>query len=399
MQFSPRTNDVQVWQSPVRSPARTSLIPYPLFFACYAAFSVYFYFTTIEPYLLSSDLFAPRILADAITYEAICVTGSYFLDMTTLRDIGPCTALRLFAYNSGYLSIFNAFIMVAAVIWLAKVFQRPWKPMLSLFMINPITFFSIFGPNKEVFGLVAFAALAIFIHSRSLLALLLCLIAAIFTRIPTFVVISMYCLLLILALTHNKKIDDLIRRRYYLLILFMIVVTSALAALFGGAIQYSFLGDLSLADDVSQSTALSLSINSLSRIGLYILVYIARLILNLFSGMIGAINLISGDGANYYTVAVAGSSIMFALLSWVSVLGRRSEDMQQSSTLWNIVLFAVMFTLMICLSPVIQHRYFYPLYVFLLLLVVKQDESSKPLRQAEAKAPCSVPILQAGEGR
>lgn len=358
---------------PARPPARASLIPYPLIFLAYGLFAIYFYFAVVAPYLATSDLFAPRILADAITYEAICVVNSNFFDQTTLRDIGPCVGLRLFSYNSGLLSVFNACVILGATLWLARVYQRPWRPLLTLILINPITFLSIFGPNKEVFGLTALTTLAIFIRSRSLLALGICLVTALFTRLPAFVIVAAFCVLLVTALPRQGVLPRATIRRYWLMMIGATAFVSLIAAIFGAELQYNLLGDFSRIDDISQSTGISLAVDYLSGYGLYSLLYVFRMLLNLYSGMIGLVNLLQGDSANYYTVGVAGSSVMFTMLSAVIAFGKRPDDMVRTATAWNMILFAVLFTLMICLSPVIQHRYFYPLYVFMILFVIKRD--------------------------
>jgi hypothetical protein len=352
---------------------RASLIPYPLIFLTYSLFAIYFYFAVIAPYLATSDLYAPRILADAITYEAICVAESNFFDQTTLRDIGPCIGLRLFSYNSGLLSVFNAFVIFSATLWLARVYQRPWRPILTLLLINPITFLSIFGPNKEVFGLTALTTLAIFIRSRSLPALGICLVTALFTRLPAFVIIAAFCMLLVSALPRQGILTGAAVRRYWLIMIGAAMLISLIAAIFGAELQYNLLGDFSRTDDISQSTGISLAVDYLSGYGLYVLLYVFRMLLNLYSGMIGLVNLWQGDSANYYTVGVAGSSVMFTILSAMIAFGKRPDDMVRTATAWNMILFAVLFTLMICLSPVIQHRYFYPLYIFIILFVIKRD--------------------------
>jgi hypothetical protein len=271
------------------------------------------------------------------------------------------------------LSVFNACVILGATLWLARVYQRPWRPLLTLILINPITFLSIFGPNKEVFGLTALTTLAIFIRSRSLLALGICLVTALFTRLPAFVIVAAFCVLLVTALPRQGVLPRATIRRYWLMMIGATAFVSLIAAIVGAELQYNLLGDFSRIDDISQSTGISLAVDYLSGYGLYSLLYVFRMLLNLYSGMIGLVNLLQGDSANYYTVGVAGSSVMFTMLSAVIAFGKRPDDMVRTATAWNMILFAVLFTLMICLSPVIQHRYFYPLYVFMILFVIKRD--------------------------
>jgi hypothetical protein len=359
---------------PTRHSAREKWFLYYPFFGMYAAFAVYFYFSVIQPYLASRDYYGPRLLADAITYEAICVIERDFLDFATLRDIGPCLGLWTFSYDSGLLSIVNATLIVTSILWLAKVYERPWQPMLTLALINPITFSSIFGANKEVFAFVSFAMLAVFVRSRSLLSFSICLVTALFTRIPALITIGAFCFILMAVLPRTGAVFGKMRRFYLLLIMAVVVACSLIAAIYGQQLQDNLLGDFSRAEDVSRSTDISLSMNSISGVGLYPLVYITRIILNLYSGVIGFTNLLRGEGANYYTVAVSGSSLIFIYLTirlfWKGI----SKDLSGTATSWNIGFFLVLMTSSLCLSPVIQHRYFFGIYVIIVLFSIRKEE-------------------------
>lgn len=346
--------------------------PYIPFFAIYAIAAIYFYIAVVEPYLAAFDLFATRILADTITYETICVTGVYYLDWTTLRDIGPCTALSVTGFKSGQLSILNAFLIVISSIWLAKAYARRWKPVLALILINPITFISIFGANKEIFGLIAFIMLAIFIRNRSIAALAICLVTSLFTRLPVMIIVVAYWLILVTVLPRDKVLNGGDVRRYKFLIGAMAVVVSIIAVMFAEELQYNLLGDMSQIDDVNKALEITLSLEYLSGYGLYIINCIIRTLMNLYSGVAGFQVLLSGGVADYYSVGVAGSSFIFVVLTAFIMMGRRADDLSGNATFWNIVTFVALFSLILCISPVIQHRYFYPLYVFLILFVTRQ---------------------------
>ena len=374
MYMLPRTSHLASSKGTTRQSANL----YWLFFVLYAVFALYFYFSTIKPYLASGDVYGPRLLADAITYEAICTIEREFFDFATLRDIGPCLGLWIFSYSSGFLSVLNATLIILSVAWLANVYERPWRPMLALVLINPVVFASIFGANKEVFGFTSFAMLAIFVRSGSVFALVICLFTALFTRLPAFVITAAFCLLLITGLPRAGRLSINSLQRYWLLIVGILVVTTVIAVLYGRTLEDSLLGDFSRAEDISRSTEFSLSLDALSTSGLYVVVYILRLMLNLYSGVIGLTNLIRGEGANYYTVAVVGSSAVFIVLSIRLALCRLPEDLSRTSDAWNMILFAIFMTAFLCLSPVIQHRYFLSIYVLLVLFSFKRR--AEPLR-------------------
>jgi hypothetical protein len=340
------------------------------FFVLYFSYAVYFYFSTVKPYLASRDYYGPRLLADSITYESICVIGRDLLDYATLRDIGPCLGLWTFSYNSGLLSFVNVALIIWSVVWMAKTYDRPWQPMLCLVLINPITFCSMFAANKEVYGFTSFAMLVIFVRSRSYIALIACLVTALFTRIPALVTTGTFCILLVTALPRTGDVLGKNKKRYISYILALIISTSLIAAVYGQSLQDNLLGDFSRAEDVSRSTELSLSLNSISSIGLYPFVYIVRLLLNFYSGIMGFLNLLHGEGRNYYTVAVSSSSVIFITLTFLIIRRGIPKDLSKTADAWNIMLFAIFMTSLLCLSPVIQHRYFFPVYALLVLFTI-----------------------------
>lgn len=350
---------------------------YTVFFMTYVVLAVSFYFSVIEPYLATADLFATRILADTITYESICLPGDYYLDQTTLRDIGPCIALQLTSFNSGALSILNATLIVLSSLWLAKAFDRNWKQVLALILLNPITFLSIFGANKEVFGLVTFITLAIFIRNRSVFALGICLVAALFTRIPILLLVAPYCVALLTILPRSGMISRRTVRRYLLILVTMVVAVSLIAALFGKDLQYNLLGDLSQGTMDNKAVLISLALEDLSDYGLFAINFIIRIILNLYSGVQGVLYLAAGGEADYYSFGVGISSLMFIVLTPMAWRARNRVNFRADSTVWNTIVFVAGFTMFLCISPVIQHRYFYPLFVFLILCVTVPANASR----------------------
>ena len=354
---------------------------YWLFFVIYALFAFYFYLAVIGPYLYSGDVYGPRLLADAITYEAICTIERDILDLASLRDIGPCLGLWIFSYNSGLLSFLNLFFIVASVRGLARTYQRPWKPMLALVLINPVMFASMYGANKEVFGFVSFSMFAIYIRSRSFYSLLFCVITALFTRIPAFVTTVAFVIFLITVLPKSGTLTPSEYRRYWLYIAGISIVSSLIALLYGSTLQDNLLGDFSRAEDVSRSTEFSLSLNAISRAGGYLFVYLTRVVLNFYSGVVGITNLLHGEGANYYTVAVVGSSAIFIMLTIRLMIVKIPKDLSNTAEAWTIILFSVFTTELLCLSPVIQQRYFFPIYVFLVLFSFKPKTESPYLRK------------------
>jgi hypothetical protein len=348
-----------------------------LFFAGYIVSAIYFFIAYAEPYLAAMDLYAPRMLADSVAYQTICISGEYYFDWTTLRDIGPCAGLGLTSYNMAMLSIGNAALITTMVVWAALTYDRSWKAILALSIINPITFLSLFGPNKEIFGAASVLGLMIFVKRRSLISLVVCLVMALFSRIPSFIATFVFCLLMVAFLPKRRQLIDRDVQKYRFVTAVMVIVISLIVLRTGGDLQYSLLGDVSAAEDISQATSISLSVDGLSSIGLYPLVYLIRLMLNIYSGVVGLNNLGAGGVGIYYGIGIAGSSLMFIIMTAVLVIHKIPEDLRKNAVSYNLILFVIFTTLFLCVSPMIQHRYFYPLY-FVVLIFITQPTGGKP---------------------
>jgi uncharacterized membrane protein YhaH (DUF805 family) len=93
------------------------------------------------------------------------------------------------------------------------------------------------------------------------------------------------------------------------------------------------------------------------------------MVLNLYSAM-GGLGTGAGGVGIYYSVGVAGSSLLVAVTSLALIAKRHASDLRGSALAWNLLTFAMFFTMIVCVSPVIQHRYFFPLYVIMVLFLL-----------------------------
>jgi len=339
------------------------------FILLYAAFAIAFFVWIAGPYLDNADIQAPRLLADSITYASQCPDRDPS-DWFWWRDAGPCMALDVFNGNLALVSIMNATIIVISAKKLASCYGLRGRLVLCLMLINPITFLSLFGPNKEVFGLAATVFLLIYFRQRSITPLLTALALAFCTRIYMLAVVAAFVLLAWPFLSRVSAART--SRAFLILATICLLGATILAKIINTEAQILILGDVSDAEDNSQSTIFSLALEPLSSYGLYVVTYALRLVLNLYGALANIVSASLATHGVYYVFGVIGSSLLFLLMTLANFSKRSGRLIRLNSQGLEISVFALFFTLVLCTSPVIQHRYFFPLYSILVLTVASK---------------------------
>ena len=325
-----------------------------------------YYMVVVVPYLNAEDLLAPRLLADSITYITICPEVVSASEWYWLRDAGPCLVLIALNHDTGLVSLFNAVLLVVVALLFGRCYQVDGSKLLLLLLINPLTFLSLFGPNKEVFGLAATMCLLIFFRQRSFWSLMAALALSFSTRVSMLAAVLLFlmlCTLLVRAQARN------IERRFYSLFLTAVAAFSAVAFVVNTDAQALILGDVFSADDNSRSTLFSLQLDALNAKGLYLATYFLRLLLNLYGALANVASVTLATHGVYYAVGIMGSSLIFLAMTAIA-LCRPGGLLKLNEQGLHISLFVAFYTLMLCISPVIQHRYFFPLYPILVLAMV-----------------------------
>ena len=335
------------------------------FLLLYAVSAVLFYIWVVSPYLDQADLLAPKLLADSITYVSQCQDRE-IADWFWWRDAGPCLALQLLNNSLGLVSIANAILLLLAARAFAACYRIRSGLIISLLLINPMTFLSLFGPNKEIFGLVTVMCLLIWFRTRSLGSLLVTLCFAFFSRVSMFAVIASFIAFSALLLpTQCFQVF----RKFAWVAACMLIAATVLGYSLNTEAQILILGDVANAEDNSQSTIFSLSLEPLNSYGLYVVTYAIRLALNLYGALANMGSASLATHGIYYFFGVLGSSLLFLVMTIVAFSRKYRRLLYLNSEGMQIFAFCLFFTLMLCLSPVIQHRYFFPLYPVLVLAI------------------------------
>lgn len=357
-----------------------------LFLLIYAMFGVIFYAAVFVPYMRADDLLAPKLLADSILYTRMCPNVVKWDEWLWLRDAGPCLALEFTGQSLLLVTLGNCSLLLVVTHAVARSYKVSKHRLLAFVLINPMTFLSLLGPNKEIFGLASALLLLLFMRERSLAAFAGALIFAFFARVSMLVAVLAFQLL---CLTVIPRVNPAHPGRFLgRAALAALVVFTLLALVFDSDAKTPILGDFSNEQDTSQSTLVSLSMERLSAQGLYVLTWAGRVFLNLYGALANMGSASIATHGVYYAVGITGSSILFLILT-AQLLGRRNRRhfLRGNPQGLQMGLFVLIYTMLLCISPVIQHRYFFPLYpLFALALVV-----AAPRRRRRKKAPLEAP--------
>lgn len=336
------------------------------FLLLYAVLAVLFYIWVVSPYMDQANPLAPKLLADSITYVTQC-SDREIEDWFWWRDMGPCLALQLLNNNFGLVSIANTTMLLLAARAFAVCYRIRSGLIIGLLLINPMTFLSLYGPNKELFGLVAMMCLLIYFRTRSLGSLFFTLCFAIFSRVSIFAIIASFIAIAALLLPMANASNVL--RKFAWVAACMLIGATVLANSLNTEALTLVLGDVTNAEDNSQSTIISLSLEPLNAYGLYIVTYAIRLALNLFGALANMSSASLGTHGIYYVFGVIGSSLLFLIMIIVAFSRKYGRLLYLGPEGMQICTFCLFFTLALCISPVIQHRYFFPLYPVLVLAI------------------------------
>lgn len=344
------------------------------FFLIYGLLAVVFYFWIVVPYLQQGDMSAPRLLADSITYQEICSNDLDWGEWYWLRNAGPCISLKLLGHSVGLVTFVNVLLMTIPSVFMARSYGVSASKVLLVLLINPMTFLSLFGPNKEVFGIASTMTLLIFLQRRSWASLVATLIFATFARLPMLAVVAVF--LLVQPILEPRRFGVRPWLNFWTAFMSMLLALSVVVLILGDQLSVELLGNVDEAADNSQSTIISLAMEYYSAKGLYVLTYIVRLLLNIFGALPNVAFISIETHGVYYVVGVIGSSLLFFLTIVKSIYRHRTMLLHMNYSAQSICFFVVFSTLIFCISPVIQHRYFFPLYPVLILAVLSRRISA-----------------------
>lgn len=296
-----------------------------------------------------------RIAADSSTYL-------YMADVLRDGRNDPFVLNALASFpNTLWMPVFVAFLLKSTVlialvnsflflisIWLFKLSSKFNVGLfVTLLLINPTTMISLLSVNKEIIDLFVVALFCYSLAFKQNWALCTALIVALINRYEI-------CLSMTLFLLIRSKLNPLRRRRLLTLFGLAILISICLPLFAGHTLAVRF-------EEASGGGAIAF-LDSLEMHYLYIIAAIPKVL----EGMFGELLNVS-HWMQYSTDDLANSYILFfnnvATLLVIAILMRK-RNLTISS---DLIYFALMSSMIMSISLVIQPRYFYYCFVLFCL--------------------------------
>jgi hypothetical protein len=334
---------------------------YAFFFSTYAVIALLFLILWVIPSLDGRS--TEHLGADSITYIRMAKSIRQGTpDPLTLAALATfpnglwSPVLIAFLIPNNYvIAGMNCVLFFGTIYLFAKTFEFSHLLFTLLLLVNPTTFTSLLALNKEIIDLflVALILYAKTKHRSGLL--ILCILLAAFNRFEVAVAMSLFLFL-------TSKYNVFKKSRTLSLILLTAAI-SIFLPLFAGKILSTHMEEASNAGIVAL-------LNSLEANYLYILAVIPKIIQNFIGHLFEVSHWLptSADEAKLaymYWLNNVINLFVLLMIAYKKTFSLRS----------NVVYFALIGSIVMAVSPVIQPRYFYFVYALLCL------ELSRPLPQ------------------
>lgn len=242
--------------------------------------------------------------------------------------------------------LFNAIFCIHAFKSLYKCIEKNKIKNTTLvvffILLNPVLLFSFSGPNKEITAVLSVMYFSCFILKSGFAFLFFAIVFAVFTRLEMVGYLIVMSVLLMLDYRHRA--------------LYLIGILLGLSFIIWVS-DYTHIEKL---EETARQGSLGVvrAFARASSEGLYFLIFIPKLLINLYGNLVVLNPLkIEGNSINLYI-----SQLLFLFLSFVVIKKKRF-------VLQNDLVFAfIVYCLVFCVPSFIQHRYFFPLYPLFVLI-------------------------------
>jgi hypothetical protein len=315
-------------------------------------------------------------LRDARTAPAIAAV-IFFTPNTLLMPVLLALALKsVFA-----IAIANYALLFVAICLLKRAFRFSTGAFVGLLLINATTIISLISVNKEIVDLVAVSMFLFGYQRRRRGVLLLSLALALLNRFEI-------CVVMVVFLIAVSRLNPQRARRGTSLIVLILALSIALPMLAPGTLSERF-GDV-------QGGFIASGLDYLEVHYLYIIALVPKVAQNLLGSLVNIpveLNYLrDGDIAN--SVVLFSNNLADAIVLLV-IWRRRMFRLRE-----GLIYFAAMGSIITAVSPLIQVRYFYFVYVVLCLqaAMVKDEASVRciPGREGEPLNPVQGRVLTVG---
>jgi hypothetical protein len=340
-----------------------------LILTSYLLFSFVFYIYVAEPALIGETDF--RVWADADLYE---VTADLYEGVSDLIGIdtnrfGPVMIVSLLNNNYFYIYLFNCLILLVSFYLINSTGDINGSKLLFYLLINPMLFISLMSVNKEILSLLFAALLLSYLKNHQTKYLLLCLLVSFFVRWQLTIFLLIYLLLISPFLKMNTN-------RFKALSCLLIIIS---AVYIMAAEQFDTVMDAAIlyTDIDASGSGLVMRLNDLQLKYGYFLVFIPKIFQNLF-GSIMRISAIFDWSDFYNNFIVATQSILFAVMAILLIVKKKLN-------IYNDIFYlAIIYSILFALSPFVQNRYFFVVYVVLAVLLANKNEDEASCNERTA---------------
>ncbi len=340
-----------------------------LILTSYLLFSFVFYIYVAEPALMGETDF--RVWADADLYE---VTADLYEGMSDLIGVdtnrfGPVMIVNLLNNDYFYIYFFNCLILLVSLHLLTAASNINGSKLLFYLLINPMLFISLMSVNKEILSLLFVALLLSYFKNHQTKYLLLCLFVSFFVRWQLTLFLFIYLLLISPFLKMNTN-------RFKALSCLLLIIS---AVYIMAAEQFDTVMDAAIfyTEIDAGGSGLVMRLNDLQLKYGYFLVFIPKIFQNLF-GSVTRISAIFDWSDFYNNFIVAAQSILFALMAILLIVKKKLN-------IYNDIFYlAVVYSVLFALSPFVQTRYFFVVYIVLAVLLANKNEDEASCRERRA---------------
>jgi hypothetical protein len=317
-----------------------------------------------------------RVWADSTTYIEYARSSSTEPLITAVGNfLGPVYLYRITGFRDWAVALINGLLLISSLTALARLYRPRVDLFVFLVVMNPMALTAVITLNKEIFGLASVAFFAVFTSTQRVRYLLPALLLAVATRWQHALVVAVF-------LSFMLPWYPLRHRRWWSLILTVGAISLIYPVLLGDFVRASFAWDTVLLDQVERGGGILPLLNRLQDNYLFFVAVVPKVLFNLVGNLGRAVTLFTRGPADpadiYNSYVVLGHQVATAIVLMVLVLRRR---ITLSS---DPMYFAAFYCIVFAISPFVQYRYYFPIYILLAL------DASRSLSETRVQAPLRI---------
>ncbi len=329
----------------------------------YLFFSIIGFITLGEPGLTGE--ISIQTYSDSLTWENLAREHYESVKLFEVHSnkIFPVFVIRLFNYNYMAIYMMNLLLLFISFKIIFSYYNINKNIFLFFIFFSPLIYFSLFNINKEMIVIFETALFLAYLKNRSITLFIIIIITSFFIRWQ----LSLFFLLIFVVII----IDRYYSKRWVILFLFLITLSITyplMSFIFQRVIDHGAIDK----DLVQGSGIFDLLKKIQSYPGGYIFAFFPKLMQGNF-GLVKRVDMLFyfEDFWNYFVLLL--HSAMSLILTIYLIYKKRF-------TLNNILVYAAMiFGILFTLSPIINVRYFLPMYI---IFAVVASQYNYKIREA-----------------